>query len=28
MKLSSSGTTDDDVLVWNMTRPDWTCNRD
>jgi hypothetical protein len=25
MRLSFFGTTDDDVLVWTMTRPDWTC---
>jgi hypothetical protein len=25
MKLSFFGTTDDGVLVWTMTRPDWTC---
>ena len=26
MKLSFFGATDDGVLVWTMTRPDWTCN--
>jgi hypothetical protein len=26
MRLSFFGTTDDDVLVWTMTRPDWTCD--
>lgn len=26
MRLSFFGTTDDGVLVWTMTRPDWTCN--
>ncbi len=26
MRLSFSGTTDDDILVWTMTRPDWTCD--
>ena len=26
MKLTFFGTTDDGVLVWTMTRPDWTCD--
>ena len=26
MRLSFFGTTDDGVLVWTMTRPDWTCD--
>ena len=26
MRLSFFGTTDDGVLVWTMTRPEWTCN--
>jgi hypothetical protein len=26
MRLSFFGTTDDDVLVWTMTRPEWTCD--
>src|SRR5262249_34158289 len=26
MKLSFFGTTDDGVLIWTMTHPDWTCN--
>jgi hypothetical protein len=26
MRLSFLGTTDDGVLVWTMTRPDWTCD--
>jgi hypothetical protein len=26
MRLSVFGTTDDGVLVWTMTRPDWTCD--
>ena len=26
MRLSFFGTTADGVLVWTMTRPDWTCD--